>query len=386
MTAAATVVLEWCLLAAIAAAIYPIVGYPLLLAVIGVLRPRPVRRASFTPSVSVLIPAYNEADCIGATIDNKLAQDYPAERLEILVISDASEDGTDAIVTGYAARGVKLLRREKREGKAAALNEAVSRATGEIMVFSDANSTFAPDAISRLMENFADPRVGYVTGNLEYRHEGELSGRGSGAYMRYENWLRRLESRVGSVIGVNGGVDAMRRDLYRPVPASQITDFVLPLRVVAAGMRVIFDERAHSQEAANTEVAAEFRMRVRVALRALHGLVHVRAALNVFRRPLPAFCILSHKILRYLSFVFLALALALNAALATHSPVFAALLVCQAVFYALALAGLSRRLPNGLRLLTALPTYFVMSNVAFGIAALRFARGETMATWKPRAG
>ncbi|HEV2441144.1 MAG TPA: glycosyltransferase family 2 protein [Steroidobacteraceae bacterium] len=386
MSASSTLVLAWCLLGAIAAAIYPIVGYPLVLALIGMVRNRPVRRGRFRPSVSVLIPAYNEAGCIGATIENKLGQDYPADRLEILVISDASEDGTDAIVAGYADRGVKLLRREKREGKAAALNEAVSRAAGEIMVFSDANSTFATDTISRLMENFADPRIGYVTGNLEYGHDGELSGRGSGAYMRYENWLRRLESRVDSVIGVNGGVDAMRRELYRPVPASQITDFVLPLRVVAAGMRVIFDERACSREAANTELGAEFRMRVRVALRALHGLVHVRAALNPFRRPLPAFCILSHKVLRYLSFVFLALALALNAALAGHSPALAALLACQVVFYALALAGLSRRLPNAVRKLTALPTYFVLSNVAFGIAALRFARGETMATWKPRAG
>jgi cellulose synthase/poly-beta-1,6-N-acetylglucosamine synthase-like glycosyltransferase len=386
MSSATFLVLEWCLLGAILAAIYPIVGYPLVLALLGLVRRRPVRRGSFTPTVTVLIPAYNEASCIGATIENKLAQDYPPDRLEIIVISDASDDGTDAIVAGYSDRGVKLLRREGREGKAAALNEAVGRATGEIIIFSDANSTFGGDTVSRLVENFADPRVGYVTGNLEYRHAGELSGRGSGAYMRYENWLRRLESRVGSVIGVNGGVDAMRRELYRPVPASQITDFVLPLRVIAAGLRVIFDERACSHESANTEMKAEFRMRVRVALRALHGLVHVRAALDVFRRPLPAFCILSHKVLRYLSFVFLALALALNLALARHSFAFALLLACQAFFYVLAVAGLSRRLPGALRKLTALPTYFVMSNVAFGIAAVRFARGETMATWKPRAG
>lgn len=378
--------LECALLASILAAIYPIVGYPLVLGAIAVFRPRPVRRADITPSVSILIPAYNEADCIAATIENKLGQDYPADRLEITVVSDASDDGTDAIVTRYCGRGVKLLRRQQRQGKAAALNEAVSQATGEIIVFSDANSTFAPDAVRRLIENFADPRVGYVTGNLEYRHSGETSGRGSGAYMRYENWLRRIESRAGSVIGVNGGVDAMRRALYRDVPADQITDFVLPLRVIAAGYRVVFDERAQSHERANTEMASEFRMRVRVALRALNGLAHVRQALDFFRRPLAAFCIVSHKILRYASFAFLALALALNAILAGHSPAFAGLLVCQIAFYSLALAGLSGALPGSLRRLTALPTYFLVSNVAFGIAALRFARGETVVTWKPRAG
>jgi cellulose synthase/poly-beta-1,6-N-acetylglucosamine synthase-like glycosyltransferase len=378
--------LEYGLLASILAAVYPILGYPVLLGAIAFFRPRPVRRAGMTPTVSILIPAYNEADCIAATIENKLAQDYPADRLQIIVVSDASDDGTDDIVPRYATQGVRLLRRSQRQGKAAALNEAVSQATGEIIVFSDANSTFATDAVRRLVENFADPRVGYVTGNLEYRHTGETSGRGSGAYMRYENCLRRLESRVGSVIGVNGGVDAMRRALYRDVPAEQITDFVLPLRVIAAGYRVVFDERAQSCEFANTELGSEFRMRVRVALRALHGLAYVREALNVLRRPLAAFCIVSHKILRYASFVFLALALALNALLAPHSPFLAALLVCQIAFYALALAGLSGALPGALRSLTALPTYFLVSNVAFGIAAVRFARGDTVVTWRPRAG
>lgn len=378
--------LEYGLVAAILAAVYPIIGYPLVLAAIAMFRPRPVRRAGMTPLVSILIPAYNEVDCIAATIDNKLAQDYPPDRREIIVVSDASDDGTDAIVMRYADRGVKLLRRQLRQGKAAALNEAVTQAGGEIIVFSDANSTFAPDVVRRLVENFADPRVGYVTGNLEYRHSGQASGRGSGTYMRYENWLRRIESRVGSVIGVNGGVDAMRRELYRDVPTNQITDFVLPLRVIAAGYRVVFDERAQSQEFANTEMGSEFRMRVRVALRALHGLVYVREALNVLRRPLAAFCIISHKVLRYASFVFLALALALNVLLAGRSPLLAALLVCQIVFYLLALAGLNGALPRSLRALTALPTYFLMSNVAFGIAALRFARGDTVVTWRPRAG
>jgi len=378
--------LEWSLLAMIVAAAYPIVGYPLVLSAIALLRPRPVRRCGWTPSVTILVPAYNEAACIAGTIENKLALDYPAERLEITVVSDASEDGTDDIVRRYADRGVKLLRTAVRQGKAAALNEAIRHANGEIVVFSDANSTFAVDAVRRMVENFTDPRVGYVTGNLQYLHGEEASGRGSGAYMRYENWLRRIETRVDSVIGVNGGVDAMRRRLYAAVPADQITDFVLPLRVIAAGFRVVFDERVHSSERANQELGSEFRMRVRVALRALRGLVYMRQALNVVRAPLPAFCIFSHKILRYLSFLFLAGALIINAILAARNPSYIPLLLLQVAFYALALLGLTRNLPGALRRLTALPTYFLVSNVAFGIAALRFARGDVVATWRPRAG
>ncbi|HLQ09325.1 MAG TPA: glycosyltransferase family 2 protein [Steroidobacteraceae bacterium] len=378
--------LEWSLLAMIVAAAYPIVGYPLVLSAIALLRPRPVRRGEWTPSVTILVPAYNEAACIAGTIENKLALDYPAERLEITVVSDASEDGTDDIVRRYADRGVKLLRTAARQGKAAALNEAIRHANGEIVVFSDANSTFAVDAVRRMVENFTDPRVGYVTGNLQYLHGEEASGRGSGAYMRYENWLRRIETRVDSVIGVNGGVDAMRRRLYAAVPADQITDFVLPLRVIAAGFRVVFDERVHSSERANQELGSEFRMRVRVALRALRGLVYMRQALNVVRVPLPAFCIFSHKILRYLSFLFLAGALIINAILAARNPSYIPLLLLQVAFYALALLGLTRNLPGALRRLTALPTYFLVSNVAFGIAALRFARGDVVATWRPRAG
>ncbi len=381
-----TYILEWCLLGSVLAAMYPIVGYPLIMAVIAGLRPRAVRRADFTPTVSVVIPAYNEAKCIAGTIENKLAQDYPPEKREILVVSDASDDGTDEIVSRYRDRGVKLLRREKREGKAAALNEAVSRAAGELIVFSDANSVFDTDAVRRLAESFADPGVGYVTGVLDYQHRGGTSGRGSSTYMRYENWLRRIESRAGSIIGVNGGIGAMRRTLYRPVPSNQMTDFVLPLKVIAAGYRVIFDERVHSCEDANHGMKSEFRMRVRVGLRALHALAYVRQDPNALRSPLAVFCVISHKLFRYLSFVFLGLALAANVVLAGRSEPFRILLECQIVFYALAFAGLTRGLPKLLQKLTALPTWFVMTNVAFGVAALRFLRGESLATWKPRAG
>lgn len=374
------------LLACIIAALYPLLGYPLVLACVGWLRPRPVRRQPFWPPVTIVIPAYNEVACIAATLDNKLALDYPRDLMQIIVVSDASDDGTDECVLRYADRGVQLLRQSAREGKAAGLNRAVRNASGEIIVFSDANSRFAPDAVRLMMENFADSEVGYVTGCLEFEHRGATSGRGGGAYMRYENWLRRIETRAGSIVGVNGGVDAMRRSLYSDVPADQISDFVLPLSVIETGHRVVYDERVQSREEANEQLGSEFRMRVRVALRALRGLQYKRALLNPLRWPCVAFCIVSHKVLRYATFLFLAAALVLNCLLARQSTLFAWLLAAQACAYLLAATSLIARLPRPVRAFSSLPGYFVVSNVAFAVAAWRFLRGETMATWRPRGG
>jgi cellulose synthase/poly-beta-1,6-N-acetylglucosamine synthase-like glycosyltransferase len=374
---------------AVALTLYPYLIYPLAMLLLGSVRPRPVRRNAREPDVTVLIPAYNEADCIGETVRNKLEQDYPRERLQIIVVSDGSDDGTDAIVQGFADRGVQLLRREGREGKAAALNEAIRHARGEIVVFSDANSRFAPDGIRRMVENFADPEVGYVTGSLQLAAPdgtAGLSGSGGSAYIRYENLVRTIETRAGSIIGVNGGVDAIRRDLYVDIPRSLITDFVLPLHVIAGGRRVVYDPRVVSRETPNEDLAPEFRMRVRVALRALQGLIYMRRLFNPLRYPLTAFCLTSHKLLRYLTFLFLPVALAGNAALAADDAFYGVVLALQLSLYVLALAGLARGLPAVLRKLTVVPSYFLLSNAAFTVAVFRFLRGETMATWKPRAG
>jgi cellulose synthase/poly-beta-1,6-N-acetylglucosamine synthase-like glycosyltransferase len=371
---------------AVLAIVYPYALYPALMWLKGKLWPRPVARRAWTPPVTVLIPAYNEVDCIGETVANKLNQDYPAELLQIIVISDGSDDGTDEVVQGFAGRGVQLLRRGPREGKAAALNEAVKLARGDIIVFSDANSLFAPDGIRKMVENFADPRVGYVTGNLELITDaGDASG-GGNAYLRYEKAVRKLETKAGSIIGVNGGVDAIRRELYVDIPRALITDFILPLHVLGTGHRVIYDESVASREAANKEVGSEFRMRVRVALRALQGLVYMRRLMNPWRYPAVSFSLISHKLLRYGAFAFMPVALVASAVTAAASPLYLGLFLAQLLAYGLALLGLRRDLPEALRALTVAPSYFVLSNAAFAVATVRFLKGESMATWKPRAG
>ncbi len=367
--------------------VYPYALYPLLLMLWGSVRPRLVRRAEIEPAVTVLIPAYNEASVIGATLGAMLAQDYPKHKLQILVVSDCSDDGTDDVVRTFADRGVELLRQELRGGKALGLNAAMRRARGDIAVFSDANSRFSPSAVRSLVKNFADPEVGYVTGALTLESgKATLSGGGIAAYMNYEEVLRAAETRVGSVIGVNGGCDAIRRALYSDIPRELITDFVLPLRVIASGYRVVFDPEARSTEQANAELRSEFGMRVRVALRALQGIVHMRRLLDPLRHPGVSFCLVSHKVLRYFAFVFLVSALLSNLALAASTPFYRAVLLLHLASYGLAACGMLGIGTRRLRWFTVAPAYLLMSYAAFAVATWRLLKGQTMATWKPRAG
>ncbi len=365
--------------------LHPYVTYPLCLKAWALVRRRPVRRAPIEPGVSVLVPAYNEAEAIAATLEALLAQDYPRDKLQILVVSDCSSDGTDDIVRSFADRGVELLRQAERGGKALGLNAAVRAARHEILVFCDANARFEPSMVRTLVQNFADPSVGYATGQLVLESAGEVTS-GGGVYLRFEEWLRSAETQVASVIGVNGGCDAIRRELYSDIPRELITDFVLPLRVIAAGRRVAFDPLAHSRETANAELQSEYSMRVRVALRGLQGLVHMRRLLNPFRHPATCFCLVSHKVLRYLAFVLLATALLSNIALAIDSPFYRVLLVLHLLCYALAVCGLLRIGRRTLGMLVVAPAYLLMSYGAFATATWRFLRGQKMATWKPRSG
>jgi cellulose synthase/poly-beta-1,6-N-acetylglucosamine synthase-like glycosyltransferase len=362
---------------------YVYVGYPLTLLLVPAHRIR-TAPGSPAPTVTVVIAAFNEVRHIETTVRNKLAQDYPAELLDVIVVSDGSVDGTDAVVAGLGDPRVTLLRQEPRQGKTLALNRALQVARGEIVVFSDANSWYEASAISALVRQFADPQVGYATGRLLYEDPGATAvGGGSGLYMTYEAALRRLESRAGSIVGVNGGIDAVRRSLYQPMRADHLPDFVLPLRVVAQGYRVVNAEQAIAREAALGEQGDEFRMRVRVSLRALHGLMEMRALLHP-RHGLFAFQLLVHKLLRYLMIVPLTGAFLCNALL-IGNPIYAALFTAQAACYAAALIGW--RSGGRIRFRPVfVPFYFCLINVAAGVAFVGFLRGERQILWTPRKG
>lgn len=376
--------------ACVAWIIYVYVGYPLLALVLSRLFGRSLRKAAFEPSVTVLIAAFNEEREIEATILNKLSQDYPSDRLRVVVVSDGSTDNTDAIVQRLAQRfgeRCSLLRQEPRQGKTQALNMAVASVQSEIVVFSDANSMYAPDALRRLVATFADPSVGYVTGRMVYTNPGGTGvGEGSGAYMRYENWLRGVESRLNSVVGVDGGIDAVRRDLYVPMRADQLPDFVLPLTVVEQGRRVVYQEDAVLYEPSLASAGDEMQMRIRVSLRAFWALWEKSTLLNPFRFPLFAWQLLSHKVLRYTAFVPLVGAFLFNSALVTVAPLYALTLVVQIVFYVLAAAGhLLKRSSSAVSKLL-IPYYFFILNLACLIAFWKFVSGQKVVVWRPRMG
>lgn len=364
---------------------YVYAGYPLLAWLLSALAGRRVRKGEITPRVTVLTAAYNEAACIGRTVRNKLEQDYPADFLDVIVVSDESADGTDEIVGSLGPR-VQLIRQSPRAGKTAALNLAVARAAGEILVFADANSMYAPDTIRRLVSNFADPAVGYVTGKMVYVNEdGSLVGDGCSAYMKYENWLRASESGLAAVIGVDGGVDAVRRSAYRPMRADQQPDFVLPLSVAGQGYRVVYEPAAQLHESALSEHGAEYRMRVRVTLRALWALWDMRHLMNPLRHGLLAFQIISHKLLRYLAFVPLVTAFVISWSLAASDGLMLLAALLQTLAYGLAAVGWQGRGQNR-SFLIGFPYYFVLLNMACAQAVIKFIGGQRQAIWAPRTG
>lgn len=376
---------EWLFAGSIVFLLYIYLGYPAILMILAKWMPAPVLKGEYAPPISILIAAYNETECIGKTIENKLALDYPGDKTEIIVISDGSDDGTDEIVRGYTERGVKLIRQEPRAGKTSALNLAIPRARGEIIIFSDANSLYERDAIRKLLANFKDCGVGYVTGKMIYvKPDGSVTGDGCSAYMRYENRLRGLETAIGSVVGVDGGIDAVRKALYRPMRADQLPDFVLPLDVVAQGYRVVYEPGAVLRETALAESMDEYRMRVRVCLRAFWALKDMRHLLSFRRNALYAWQLWSHKVLRYLSCVFLVGAYVGNALLVPKAPHYAYLFAMQSLGYAAGLAApyISK---TGFRFVLMFH-YFVLINVAALHAFLKFLLGQKQVVWTPRKG
>ncbi len=367
--------------------IYIYLGYPASVYLLSHIMNKKVDTAPFEPNVTILIAAYNEEEHIQATIENKLSLDYPRAKLQIIVVSDGSDDKTDDIVKRFADRGVKLIRQEPRQGKTSALNLAVPEASGDIIVFSDANSLYETDSLRFLMENFADPSIGYVTGKMVYVNpEGTTIGNGCSTYMQYENLLRSYEGRIGSVVGVDGGIVAVRKNLYRDMKPDQLPDFVLPLMVVEQGYRVVFEPRALLKEEALKDPEDENRMRVRVSLRALWALFDMRSLLNPLKHGIFAFQLFSHKVLRYLGIVFIAGLYLSNLLIVRKSLFFKFSFLIQNVSFIMALAGHYLEKNGKQSGFLYIPYYFFLINLAAGRALLKFLRGKKQAIWTPRKG
>ena len=289
---------------------YVVVGYPLLLRLIVAIRgPRHVIQADITPSLSFVISAYNEADVIRTKLENALALDYPADRRQIVVISDCSDDGTDAIVAEFAGRGVAIARQTERRGKTAGLNHTVPGLKGDIVVFSDANAIYEADALRKLVRNFADPAVGYVTGEARYLENGQAAAdAGERAYWGYEMQMKRLETQIGSMVGGDGAIYAIRRQLWQNLPDDAINDFLNPLQIVEAGWRGVYEPEAVCHEETGGAFRSEYKRRVRIVSRSWRAVFQAAGVLNPFRVGLFSLCLLSHKVLRWNTGIFAVLA------------------------------------------------------------------------------
>jgi cellulose synthase/poly-beta-1,6-N-acetylglucosamine synthase-like glycosyltransferase len=330
---------------------YVYLGYPALLAVWARVAPKPITRSTITPGVSIVIAARNESQYLRARIENLLSSDYPADRRQIIVVSDGSTDETPDILKQYQGKVDAVLL--PAGGKARALNAGVERAAHDVLVFTDARQRFAPDAIRKLVAPLADSRVGGVTGELLLdceRGEGASTiGDGLGAYWRYEKWLRRQESLIGSTLGSTGAIHALRRQLWRPLPAETILDDVLaPMQVVLSGSRVVFEAAARAYDRAAPQGAAEFQRKTRT-LAGNYQLLRLQPRLLVPVVNPVWLQFVSHKLGRLVVPYALMVLLLTSAILFTTQSIYAVAFATQAAFYGLAVYGavLDRRGRDG---------------------------------------
>ncbi len=352
-------------------------GYPAAAAVAARLRPKRVRKEQITPSVTVIVPAYNEEPVIRRRLENLLQLDYPAERLEIVVTSDASSDRTDEIVAEIAASEPRVsLRRRERAGKLPGLNRTVAESDSEIVAFTDANTTWAPDALTTLVRNFADDDVAYVCGRLML-----LSPDGAnreGIYWRYELWLRDNESRLGSITGGNGSIYAIRRTDYAEAPFGH--DLSFPPLAVKRGRRAVYEPEAVAYEKPTPASGDEYRRKVRMLPWSWGFLLSSNSVRGV--PPVYVLELVSHRHLRYASGALHVLLLGTNIALVGERPVYQVALGMQAAWLLLAAAGgLRAPIPGA-----GIAHYYLLMTTATLASLVRYLRSGASLTWEQAEG
>ncbi|HWG58066.1 MAG TPA: glycosyltransferase [Candidatus Acidoferrales bacterium] len=360
---------------------YVYLGYPALLWILGAFRVRrepPALGDDDLPIVSVLVSARNEQNDIGWKIAETLGWNYPAAKLEMIVASDASEDGTDEILQGVSDPRFRFLKLETRQGKNEALNRLATLARGDLLFFTDANSHIEPDCLRRMVRHFAGARVGCVTGSERTIRSDEVAMvTGTRAFLEYESLVNMLESRLGSVLVCDGSIFCMRRSLFSTLEPDLANDLELPLHVGAAGYEILFDPEAVSWEKATSVPREEFRRKKRICGQGSVGLWRMRRHVSGLR----AWQFLSRKILRWLGVVPLALILLSSVAL-VRIPLYAIALALQLAFYGLALTGwrLATTRAEVNRLVT-LPFYFMTVNVAAFAGVCAAIGGKRFSVW-----
>jgi len=356
-------------------------GYPITLALLRPSRRKIVAKSAFEPPVSLIITACNEKSRIREKIENTLALDFPQGRLQVIVASDGSTDSTNSIVSEYHSQGVELLAFPERRGKESAQRDAVLRATGEVIVFSDVSTRLDPYGLREIVANFSDPSIGCVSSvDKVMGRDGKPCG--EGFYVRYEMWLRDLESQVNSLVGLSGSFFAARKEVCRDFSGDMQSDFRTVLNSMRLGLRGVSDPEAVGFYHDISDSRREFDRKVRTVIRGLTVFFQNLEFLNPMRYGLFAYQYFCHKLLRWLAPLFLFAALLANAALSMDSVPYTILLFLHIAFYSIAVLGWLAKSPPS-NAVMKIPMYFVTVNTAILVAWWRYIRGNRLVMWAP---
>jgi cellulose synthase/poly-beta-1,6-N-acetylglucosamine synthase-like glycosyltransferase len=366
--------------------IYPYVLYPLVLRMLSYFRTLNILSGNERPLITFIISAFNEEDMIGRKIENTLSLNYPKEKLEIIVVSDNSTDRTDEIVKSYDIQGVILLLQPVRKGKTAGLNDAVKKARGEILIFSDADSMYETDALKKIAGFLsANASVGLVTGSTHYHSEGD--GKmvvTTSIYTRLERFIKQNESKLGSCVGADGAIFAMRKSLYKPLLDDDINDLVIPFKVVKQGYRVVFHDNLFCTEAPAADESGEFKRQTRITNRTLRALFRNAELMNIFKYPLFGFELISHKLLRFSVPFFMLALLPLNTLLLGQGTVYYVMFAVQIAVYSFSLFNFRQERAGRKGKLFGFLHHFVMVNVSMLLGWIKFISGQKNVIWDPQ--
>jgi len=366
--------------------IYINVGYPLLLVLLRtVCSEKIIKKKDITPVVSLIISCFNEKAVIREKLENTFALDYPDENLEIIVVSDASTDGTDEIVSEYAARGVRLIRQDENKGKTSGLNLAVPQANGDIIVFSDANAMYKSDALRKLVRNFNDEQVGYVVGEARYEDEEQnAADKSENTYWQFEIMIKKIESSLHSVVGGDGAIYAIRKELYETLLSTDINDFVNPMQIIDKGFRGVYEAEAICIEDSAGDFKKEFKRKIRIVNRSFSGLMRNKSVMNPFKTGLFSLEVISHKLIRWFTPVFLVLFALSCVVLSLYDiRIYQWGTLGLIIFFWMSYTGYLLSSSYNIWKVFYFPYYYVLVNLASAIGLYRSFKGEVQVTWRP---
>ena len=375
--------MEWMFFFFLFINVYNFIGYPICLMIIGLIKGDKsinLDEESFTPFVSIILSVYNEEGVIEKKIENFLDLDYPETLLEFIIVSDGSTDSTENLVKSFNSERIKLFVQERRSGKTMALNEGVKIARGKILAFTDANSMFDEYAIKKMVRWFRDPLIGLVTGKIIYfEFDGKKREAISGSYQRYEEMLRKNESKIASVVGADGAIYAIRKELYEPLKAEYINDFTHPIQVVLKGYRAVLDSEVTCREEVESSDAGEYKRQIRMISQAFLVYISYVGKLIINKKWLYAWELTSHKAMRWLTLIWMVGLFLTNIMLLYAGLFFQSFFIIQIIFFSLIIISAF----SNIKILNFL-YQFVLVHFAAIMGIYSFLHGKTFVTWEPR--